>query len=485
MGRVEVMRHGNRIFGVAVVLAIGASVKAQCGGIEAGPSRPNVLLILVDDLGKEWIGCYGAEGIETPHIDALASGGMRFENAYSMPQCTPSRLTLLTGQYPFRHGWTNHWDVPRFGSGAHFDPGLNASFARILRDAGYATAAAGKWQIDDFRVEPLAMQEAGFDDWCMWTGGEGGNPISDERYWNPYISSGGRATTYRGAFGPDVFATSLIDFMRRHRDRPMLLYYPMALVHSPQVPTPDDPAAEGDQDRHAAMVRYADAIVGRLVSGLEDLGLRRRTVIIFTTDNGTGGNIRGRRLGREVRGAKAKMVEAGTAMPFIVNGPGIVPEGVVTGALTDFTDLLPTLADLAGAELAEGLVVDGHSIAPLIRGEVDDSPRDWILSMGGGNATYRDGRVVPAQAYDDRVIRGRRFKLWVGPDGESTALYDLDSDPWEGRNLLDSDDPDAAAARDRLQAVAATFPDRDGAPRYRPNPPQPWDRGRRGGKGVP
>ena len=141
---------------------------------------PNILLILVDDLGKEWIGCDGAEGIETPNIDALASGGMRFENAYAMPQCTPSRLTMLTGQYPFRHGWTNHWDVPRFGCGAHFDPELNASFPRILRDAGYATAAAGKWQIDDFRVEPDAMFEAGFDSWCMWTGGEGGNPKSDE-----------------------------------------------------------------------------------------------------------------------------------------------------------------------------------------------------------------------------------------------------------------------------------------------------------------
>lgn len=468
------MRRGSGIIGMAVATAIGATA----AGVEVRETRPNLLLILVDDLGKEWIGCYGAEGIETPHIDALAEGGMRFQNAYAMPQCTPSRLTLLTGQYPSRHGWTNHWDVPRFGSGAHFDPGLNASFARILGDSGYATAAAGKWQIDDFRVEPLAMREAGFDSWCMWTGGEGGNPISDERYWDPYIFSADRSATYRGAFGPDVYATSLIDFMRRHRDRPMLLYYPMALVHSPQVPTPDEPAAEGAQERHRAMVRYTDAIVGRLVSALEDLGLRERTIIVFTTDNGTAGNVRGRRLGREVRGAKARMVEAGTAMPFLVNGPGIVPEGVVTDALTDFTDLLPTLADLAGAELPGDLVVDGHSLAPLIRGEADDGPRDWICSMGGGVASYRDGRVVPAQPYDDRVIRDRRFKLWIGLDGEPTALYDLLADPWEERDLLGSDDPEAVAALDRLATVADAFPDRDGAPRYRPNPPQPWDRGR-------
>ena len=97
--------------------------------------------------------------------------------------------------------------------------------------------------------------------------------------------------------------------------------------------------------------------------------------------------------------------------------------------------------------------------------------------MGGGNATYRDGRVVPAQAFDDRVIRDRRFKLWIGLDAEPTALFDLQADPWEDRNLLDSDDPEAMAALKRLRAVSDTFPDRDGAPRYRPNPPQPWDRG--------
>lgn len=95
-----------------------------------------------------------------PYIDRLAQSGIRFENAYSMPQCTPSRVTLLTGQYPFRHGWVNHWDVPRWGSGCHFDPEQNPCFPLLLRQAGYASAAAGKWQIDDFRVEPEALGEA-------------------------------------------------------------------------------------------------------------------------------------------------------------------------------------------------------------------------------------------------------------------------------------------------------------------------------------
>ncbi|MCP4642866.1 MAG: sulfatase-like hydrolase/transferase, partial [bacterium] len=155
----------------AAACAVPATGCAATGSARAA-SKPNILFILVDDLGKEWISCCGAQDIETPRIDALAADGIRFTNAYSMPQCTPTRATLLTGQYPWHHGWVNHWDVPRWGAGCHFDPKHNMTFARLLRDAGYATAAAGKWQINDFRVQPDAMDRHGFDDWCMWTGYE-------------------------------------------------------------------------------------------------------------------------------------------------------------------------------------------------------------------------------------------------------------------------------------------------------------------------
>jgi len=131
--------------------------------------KPNILFIMVDDLGKEWISSYGADNIQTPHIDKLAKGGMKFYNAWSMPQCTPTRATLLTGQYPWRTGWVNHWDVPRWGVG-YFDWVKYTTFARVMKGAGYRTAIAGKWQINDFRLEPKALEKHGFDDWCMWTG---------------------------------------------------------------------------------------------------------------------------------------------------------------------------------------------------------------------------------------------------------------------------------------------------------------------------
>lgn len=443
---------------------------------QSGNRPPNLVLIMIDDLGKEWVGCYGAENIETPNMDALAADGMRFECAYSMPQCTPSRVTLLTGQYPFRHGWTNHFDVPRWGSGCHFDPDLNTSFPKLLRELGYHTAIAGKWQIDDFRVEPGALDQAGFNEWCVWTGGEGGNPKSNERYWEPYVFEGSTSEIRKEVFGPDVYCDFLVNFIGKHHKQPMFVYFPMTLTHGPLVPTPDDPEADEMLTKHKAMVRYTDKLIGRIVDAFRDRDLLEETIIIVTTDNGTSRGIAGRRLGREVEGAKAKMSEAGTAMPFIAYGKGRVPSGVVTNALVDFTDILPTFVALAGGQVNQDTLVDGHSFAPLLLGEASDSAREWVLSQGGGPATFRNNRTVPVHEYDDRVIRDKRWKLWIGTDRQATAFYDLMNDPWEENNLLRSNDPEVAKARERLWQVVLQMPEKDAAPRYKPNPAQTWDR---------
>ena len=230
-------------------------------------AKPNILFIMVDDLGKDWISCYGADDIETPHIDRLAKGGLKFHNAWSMPQCTPTRATLLTGQYPWRTGWVNHWDVPRWGVG-YFDWAKYTSFAKVMKTAGYATAIAGKWQINDFRIEPKALKKHGFDDWAVWTGYETGNPPSNERYWDAYIHTRSGSKTYKGKCGPDIYCNFLIDFMKQHRDEPMMLYFPMALTHGPLVPTPDERNATSSRDKLKGMVRYTDTLVGRLVAAL-------------------------------------------------------------------------------------------------------------------------------------------------------------------------------------------------------------------------
>ncbi len=445
-------------------------------GAPAWAAAPNIVFIMADDLGPEWISSYGGDGIETPNIDKLAQGGMSFDNAYSMPQCTPTRVTLLTGQYPFRHGWTNHWDVPRWGAGCHFDPKHNISVARLLRNAGYATAIAGKWQINDFRVQPDILEQHGFDEWSVWTGGEGGNPQSDERYWDPYVyTSRSSSRTYTGSFGPDIFNGFLADFVERHRDRPMFLYYPMALTHGPLVATPHEPFADTSLEKHKAMVRYTDYLVGRLVKALDDSGVRGNTIVIFTTDNGTSGRIRGSLNGRTVQGGKAKLTENGPRQPFIVNGPGLVPAGTRTDELTDFSDLLPTFCELAGAALPAGVELDGKSIAKVMLGKRRTGPREWILGMGFGAAILDELGVRGVLDYAPRVIRDKRYKIHVH-EGEIREFYDLQADPGEESNILDSARPEHREALAKLSAVARSMPAADARPWYDPLPPQPWDR---------
>lgn len=445
--------------------------------IEKPIEKPNILFIMLDDLGKEWISCYGAEDIKTPNIDALAAGGMKFHNAYSMPQCTPSRATLLTGTYPYHNGFVNHWDVPRWGVG-YFDwkQKRNITFALLMKDLGYKTFAAGKWQINDFRIEPEAMKKHGFDDWAMWTGYETGVKASAERYQDPYIHTPQGSKTHRGKFGPDVYTDRLINFMKEHKDEPMCLYLPMCLPHTPLVTTPDEPDAKTGLARHKAMVRYADKMVGRVVDALDELKLREKTLVIFTTDNGSTGSVIGTRNGVKVKGAKAKEVEAGVNAPYIANWPGTIPAGIETDALTDFSDLLPTFIELGGGNLPEDLKLDGVSIAPLLTGKAQNSPREWICALGHGPAIL-DGKGVRGKtAFATRVIRDQRFKIWVSSEREIFRLHDLREDPWEKNNLIESKEELHQQALAKLGKVLEAMPKADARPLYTPRAANPWDR---------
>ncbi|MCA9194920.1 MAG: sulfatase-like hydrolase/transferase, partial [Planctomycetales bacterium] len=386
------------------------------------------------------------------------------------------RATLLTGQYPFRHGWVNHWDVPRWGAGCHFDPQHNVTFARQLKSVGYSTCIVGKWQINDFRVQPQILREHGFDFWCMWSGWETGNPPSGERYWDPFVvTSEGFRGTKHGEFGPDVYNAYLLDFIEQHRDEPFMAYYPMALTHGPLVATPHEPDAKSTMDKHLAMVRYTDYLIGRLTAKLDELHLREKTVLVFTTDNGTSGGIEGHMAGRVVDGGKAKLTENGPRQPFIVSCPGSIPSGTITDCLTDFTDLMPTFCDLAGAPLPTDQTMDGHSLARVFFGEEKDGPREWIMAMGFGPARLDEAGVRPVKDFTERVIRNKQFKIHVNDQREVIAMFDLVNDPAENTNLLESDQPAHLVALQQLTTVLASFPVQDGRPRYEALPPQPWD----------
>jgi arylsulfatase A len=437
--------------GLAAWAALGllASGSPSAGVPEAGrkepPRKPNIVLILADDLGAESVGCYGGH-VKTPNLDALARAGVRFENCYATPYCVPSRMQFMTGRYPFRTGWTqNVW-----GARWRFDPKAETSFAHVLKSAGYATCVVDKWMLCyDFKDTPDNLREAGFDEHYMWRLWRDGKVTRG--YWDAELWKDGRALEDgKGKYGPDLFCDYLIEFMERHADRPFLAYWPMHIPHletatgrnAPATPDTIGSAGPGGRDGVGIdiqkgmgdMIAYMDALVGRVVAALDRLGIRDRTLILFTGDNGTTAGIRTRVGDRVVVGGKGKLDEAGCRVPLIANWKGRTPAGAALDDLVDFTDFLPTLADAAGAPLPIGKVIDGRSFLPQIRGE-PGRPREWVYCQLGANWFIRD----------------LRWRL-TGKDD----LEDL-TDRYAPRPA--GEGPEAAAARDRLQAAARRLRD--------------------------
>ena len=445
----------NRLTFLALTTLLLASLAILQAAATPKPSKPNIIVILTDDLGFETVNCYGGTSYKTPNVDALARSGIRFTKGYATPLCSPSRAELMTGRYGFRTGWVN-----LIGRGddalEFFDPKKERTFGHVLKSAGYATAIAGKWQFCEFPKTPNHAQECGFDESCLWTWRLNGKHTS--RYWDPSIWENGKLRTgTEGKYGDDLFCDFLIDFMKRHKDGPFFAYYPQALVHSPFTPTPDSKSLgkeagkqgksrkDGAKDRaskremkaetgvtiYPDMVAYMDKCVGRIVKAVDDLGLRENTVIIFTGDNGTDRAIVSRWHGQSVPGGKGTVTEFGTHVPFIVSWPGSTPAGVVSDNLVDFSDVLPTLAELGGAPLPPGVTIDGRSLVPQLRGQMGQ-PREWIFSQLG----------------HERLVRDARFML-----DSNGRQFDVEKDPFGKADLAASRDPTVMAAKAKLQAV--------------------------------
>lgn len=422
-----------------VALPVGLPIRqARADGTEKARSGrpPNILFIMADDVGSEVLGCYGGSSYKTPHLDDLAKTGARFTHCYSMPVCHPSRIAVMTGQYPFR-------TQTRWGS----FPADVETMAHVLQSAGYATAVAGKWQLVLQKTQPDHPKLLGFDESCLFGWHEG------PRFHKPHIWQNGRRlmeVEKPDVFGPDVYCEFLIDFMERNRQRPFLAYFPMALCHeisddfSPVPP----PAPDGDYLTFTEMAETMDAIIGRLVAALDRLRLRERTLILFTTDNGSpksyltevierDGKIQrlrepviSVRNGQEIRGGKGELTDRGTRVPLIANWRGVTPAGNVNDDLIDFTDFLPTFAELAGAKLPLGQLADGQSFAPQLRG-LPGSPRTFVYCERGKSFW----------------VRNQRWKLYN--DGR---LFNMDADPYEKKPIRPDDDtPESAGARSKLQ----------------------------------
>ena len=427
-------------FALHAILALAITAPLDAQDAEGVPL--NIILIMADDSAADNYGCYGSSFFATPRLDALAKGGARFAHCYSTPVCTPSRVKLMTG----RDGIRNY---VRFGTLDRSE----VTFGTMMKKAGYATAVAGKWQLDGGPNGSLAP-DCGFDTYCLWN-----YPgTARKRYWKPSIMrDGALLETTEEDYGPDLFTNFIIEFIEKNKSRPFFAYYPMVLVHSPFLKTPDSKAhdktgAALKLAHYRDMTAYADKCVGRIVDALQEHGLRERTVLIYTTDNGTGRSLTYPYGDEQRKGEKALATDGGTHAPLIVNCPGTVPAGIETDDLVDFSDVLPTLAAISGAELPS-TELDGRSFWPQCQGE-EGNPREWIFQYyypKFARAARKHGRGV--RNLEIAWAQNQHYKLYR--DG---TLYEV-RDRHETTPIEIGAGERADAARALLQSALDSMPE--------------------------
>jgi arylsulfatase A len=429
---------GGRTLKMLVAFAVLGLAKVASGN-PATP--PNLVIILADDLGVECLSAYGGRSHQTPNIDRLAAQGMRFSRCFSNPYCSPSRASLLTGRYPFQNGLKTVLDT-RAKEEIFLHP-EQPSFARVLKQAGYATLLAGKWHVS-LEHRHNTLREFGFDQYQTWR-------IFDDqgekttRYWTPYLLRNGTviADQIKDRYGPDVDLEFTLEFIRTsvERKQPFLAYYATCLPHFPWEPTPDSPdktyrqpktGHKGDPKYFPDMVAYLDKQIGHILRTLEESGVAKDTAVFFLADNGTDRdlvNLWGD--GKSIRGGKGTLTDRGTHVPLIVRYPGRIKEGSTCDDLIDFSDLFPTLCDVSGAPMPR-VEIHGRSFLPQLLGK-PGNPREW----------------VHIQHEKDRQLRSGDYMLnYKGQLRRVVALGEEPAAPNEGR-----ESEREAAARQSLQAV--------------------------------
>jgi arylsulfatase A len=414
-------KYANRIAVAALSLTTLITTNPLLSAAdETNKQKPNIIFILADDLGIGNLSCYGADLFKTPNIDALAKSGTLFEHCYASPLCGPSRACLMTGRYAYHTGMTGN------DSGKLLKPANEIMMPKILKTSGYVTAMCGKWS-----QLPLQPSDWGFDEYLRFNG--------SGKYWN--TQDGNKTYTLNGQeiplkdkeYLPDTMQKFAFNFIKTNKSKPFYLYYAISHVHAEILPTPD--SAPDSKDLYADNIAYMDKIVGQLIAELDRLHLRDNTLIVFAGDNGTAAENAARSTvhGKPIIGQKATMLECGALVPCIASWPGVVPADKVSKNLLNITDFLPTLADIGGATLPQGLVVDGKDFAPQLKGKEDGWPRSWIFVELGKHWYDRD----------------MNWKL-----NEASELFDMRNAPFaETKVAADTKDEVAINERKYLQSV--------------------------------
>ena len=411
-------------------------------------SQPNIIFILADDLGYGHLGSYGQTDIETPELDRLASEGLRYTQAYAgSTVCAPSRSVLMTGQHTGHTTVRGNWGpdgerIPLKDS--------DVTVAEVLKSAGYTTGMIGKWGLGEPGTSGLPNKQ-GFDHWFGFLNQHKAHKFYPEYVWRNdrivYLNE--NETGQRETYVQDLFIEEALQFIRSNKDQPFFLYLPFTLPHTElaareemvekyrgrfeEVVHPAElgrPAVREAKATYAGMVSTLDQDVGRIVRELEELGIAEDTIVIFTSDNGAAtehGAVSEYFDGTgPLRGIKRDLYEGGIRVPLIASWPGEIPAGRVDDAShVTFWDFLPTFAELGGAEVPEGLTLDGISVVPsLLRG----------AAVGNDRPLYWEFRQKP-DAGLKQAVRWGRWKAVRLSEGADLEIYDLEEDLGETRNV--------------------------------------------------
>ncbi len=442
----------------ALIAILGLALPAA--GLAA--DRPNVVFILADDLGWGDLGCYGNRDARTPNLDRLAAGGKLFTQFYvNGSVCSPSRCAFLTGQFPARHKIHGHYATPELntsrGMSQFLDP-KTPTLARLLKDAGYATAHVGKWHLGHSPDAPSPARY-GFDTVKATTSND---DAWKERNEDPYFRAKSTA----------LFVNEGIKFIEANKDRPFYLQIWTLLPHATLNPTEEQlkpferfSAGEpGVRHRSTRQIYYAsladlDEQIGRLMKKLDDLQLAENTVVIFSSDNGPE-EILIRNAGHSgvgspgpFRGRKRSLYEGGVRVPFIVRWPAAVKAGQVDdSSVVCGADLLPTVCKLTGVEVPKGHALDGEDRSAVIAGK--PAPRtkpifwEWRFNIAG--PVLNKSPIL--------ATRDGKWKLLMNPDRSRVELYDIPADPSELNNLADRNPDVVKRMSERLLAWQKTLP---------------------------
>lgn len=394
--------------------------------VHADEEPPSIVFILADDLGYGDLGCYGCPDIETPHLDRLAAQGLRFTDFYAnAPICSPTRMAFLSGRYQQRTGLENALYYQETGRGL---PADGKTLADALQSAGYVTGISGKWHVGyDRRRRPL---QQGFDHFFGLLGGnhhyfEHMDRIGVHDLWL------GDETVERDGYTTDLITEDARDFIRRNRDRPFFLFVSHLAPHFPwQGPEDEDRVVkpkhkswqQGDRSTYIAMVERMDRGIGKLLQDLDRHGLARRTLVVFTSDNGGHTYSRNEPLAR----SKGTLWEGGIRVPCIARWPGVLPAGEETAQVGITMDWTATFRRVAGLS-ADAAHEEGLNLLPMLTGKRPPVNRTlfWRRVKGPVRKNVDEGRAV----------RRGRWKLIEMADG-GRYLYDLQSDTGETHNLV-------------------------------------------------